>query len=449
MVNFAARVVATSSVTGTLGYAGATVAAEPGGDPSGPRRTPCLPAGHRLVPRQRADRLGARPLVNTPVTSGDAIWTEPNATSEISIAGTRVRMDGASQLDMLALDDTQTRMQLDQGRIDIKTFTCDARQPYEIVTPRGIITLQQQGDYYVEAGTTRIRRGSACARARPRSPAERPGAGGARRRSRRDLRRRGHATTPHDPDRAAADADLLGRARPQIGYDQPPQYLSADVVGYEDLQAYGTWSNDPEYGQVWSPRNGASRLAALQHRQLDLRAALWLDLGRRAAVGLRALSLRPLGQSQQSLVLGAAGTPAARGLCAGAGRLHRRHRAQHRDRRAIPQPVGWFPLGPREVYVPPYTNDRNYYNRINENARVERRSWTIAGTAPNGTRRSRPTSRTSRWRTAASRRWCRHRPSSARSTRSAPRSRCRRTRSPTPPWRRSPHRLRRRSRCPR
>ena len=93
-------------------------------------------------------------LVNTPVTSGDAIWTEPNAKSEISIAGTRLRMDSASQLDMLALDDTQTRMQLDQGRIDIKTFTYDTKQPYEIVTPRGTISLQQQGDYYVEAGTT-------------------------------------------------------------------------------------------------------------------------------------------------------------------------------------------------------------------------------------------------------------------------------------------------------
>ena len=45
-------------------------------------------------------------------------------------------------------------MQLDQGRIDVKTFTYDTHQPYEILTPRGTITLQQQGDYYVEAGST-------------------------------------------------------------------------------------------------------------------------------------------------------------------------------------------------------------------------------------------------------------------------------------------------------
>src|SRR5439155_3261429 len=60
----------------------------------------------------------------------------------------------ATQLDMLAIDDSQTRMQLDQGRLDIKTFTYDTQQPYEILTPRGTVSLQQQGDYYVEAGST-------------------------------------------------------------------------------------------------------------------------------------------------------------------------------------------------------------------------------------------------------------------------------------------------------
>ena len=46
-------------------------------------------------------------VINTPLTTGDGIWTEPNARSEISLAGTRIRMEGATQLDMLALDDSQ------------------------------------------------------------------------------------------------------------------------------------------------------------------------------------------------------------------------------------------------------------------------------------------------------------------------------------------------------
>ena len=92
-------------------------------------------------------------IVNTPLTTGDAIWTEPNARSEVSLAGTRIRMDGSTELDMSQIDDTHVRLQLAQGRIDVKSFAMDAAQPYEIVTPRGTITLQQQGDYYVEAGS--------------------------------------------------------------------------------------------------------------------------------------------------------------------------------------------------------------------------------------------------------------------------------------------------------
>src|SRR4030095_15450091 len=93
-------------------------------------------------------------VVNTPLTTGDGIWTEPNARSEISLAGTRIRMEGATQLDMLALDDAQTRRQAAQRRNDLETFAMDANQPYEIVTPRGTVKLLQQGDYYVEAGST-------------------------------------------------------------------------------------------------------------------------------------------------------------------------------------------------------------------------------------------------------------------------------------------------------
>ena len=93
-------------------------------------------------------------VMNTPLTTGDGIWTEPNARSEISLAGTRIRLESARQLDMLALDDKQTRLQLGQGRIDVKSLAMDANEPAEIVTPRGTVELLRQGDYYVEAGST-------------------------------------------------------------------------------------------------------------------------------------------------------------------------------------------------------------------------------------------------------------------------------------------------------
>jgi len=35
------------------------------------------------------------------------------------------------------------------------------------------------------------------------------------------------------------------------------QYVSPEMTGYEDLDEYGRWHNDPEYGNVWTPVNVA------------------------------------------------------------------------------------------------------------------------------------------------------------------------------------------------
>ena len=57
--------------------------------------------------------------INTPLTTGDAIWTEPNSHSEVSIAGTRVRMDASTELDMVAIDEL---LRLHDGNVVIRTL---------------------------------------------------------------------------------------------------------------------------------------------------------------------------------------------------------------------------------------------------------------------------------------------------------------------------------------
>src|SRR6187549_804587 len=120
---------------GTLGYSGAAWGqALSSGEPSG--RVGRLAFTQGTVSYHDSQRTDWEPAtINQPMSTGDAIWTEPGAHSEVSIAGTRVRLDGATQLDMVALDDQRTRLQVDQGRVDIKTVDFDNRQPYEIVTP--------------------------------------------------------------------------------------------------------------------------------------------------------------------------------------------------------------------------------------------------------------------------------------------------------------------------
>jgi hypothetical protein len=314
----------------------------------------------------------SKAVVNTPLTSGDAIWTEPNAESEVSLAGTRIRLDGGTELEMLAIDDSQTRLQLAQGRLDIKTFTLDGKTPYQIVTPRGTISLQQQGDYYIQAGSTEdatrlgVRSGAAQIQSlngqtlavRAGEVGEIDGDVGTP-----QLRTVNSAPPPLQPYWAARDR--------QVSYDAPTQYLSSDVTGYEDLNTYGSWSNDKQYGNVWTPRSVPADWQPYRTghwSNVQPWGWTWIDdqpwgyapyhYGRWANSSNRWVWIPPqrsvqpvyapalvafIGGVELALSLGNQGTA----------------------------PVGWFPLGPRETYVPSYTADRDYYNRINRSAEIQ------------------------------------------------------------------------------
>src|SRR3954469_7308993 len=372
MVDFRRAVVI--AVAGTLGYAGATLA-QSGLATDPPGRVGRLAFLQGTVSYHDAQRTDWSPaLVNTPLTTGDAVWTEPKAHSEISIAGTRVRLDGATQLDMLALDDSQTRMQIDQGRIDIKTFNYDTRQPYEVVTPRGVVSLQQQGDYYVEAGTTDdptrlgVRQGAAQIQT-PNGQVLAVRAGEVA-----EVSGDGNAPQLHTIHTAPPPMPAYWAERDrQVVYDQPPQYLSASVTGYEDLNYYGTWNNDPEYGQVWYARSVPDNWAPYSTGRWSYTQPYgwtWVDeqpwgfapyhYGRWAQRNNRWFWVPPERQQQAvyapALVAFVGGTELGQAL----GMQSR-------------APVGWFPLGPREVYVPPYTTNRDYYRRVNLAARVQDR----------------------------------------------------------------------------
>jgi hypothetical protein len=313
-------------------------------------------------------------VVNTPLTSGDAIWTEPNARSEVSLAGTRIRLSGATELDMLALADTETRLQLPQGRIDVKSTAMATKQPYQIVTPRGTVSLLQQGDYYVEAGSTEdptrlgVRSGAAQIQSLSGEVlAVRPGEIG---------EVAGDAGMPQlrtiqaaPPPLAASWADRDRR----IVYEQPPQYLSTDVTGYEDLNAYGSWVTDAGYGEVWVPRAvpaGWQPYRTGHWAYVQPWGWTWIDdqpwgfapyhYGRWANSRGRWIWVPPQREARPVY---------APALVAFVGGIELASALANRSS----APVGWFPLGPREAYVPPYTTNREYYQRINRAARIDDR----------------------------------------------------------------------------
>jgi hypothetical protein len=323
------------------------------------------------------DNGWTKAVVNTPLTTGDALWTEPNSRSEVSLAGTRIRMDGSTELDMSQIDDNQVRLQLAQGRVDVKTTTqMDGTQPYEIATPRGTITLQQQGDYYVEAGSQQdptrlgVRAGAAQIQGlNGQTLAVRPGEVGEVYGDGTSMQLKTVRAAPPAPAASWAVRDK------QVVYDQQPEYLPVGMTGYEDLNGYGDWVNDGSYGQVWVPRSTPAGWAPYRTGHWSYVKPwgwTWIDeqpwgfapyhYGRWANSNNRWVWVPP--QREQRPVYAPA-------LVAFVGGLELAAQLGNQGRNS--GPVGWFPLGPREAYVPPYSTNRDYYQRINRAARIQDR----------------------------------------------------------------------------
>ena len=79
-------------VTGTLGYSGAAFGQQGLSPNDPPSRVGRLAFTQGTVSFHDAERADWEPAaINTPLTTGDALWTEPDAHAEVSIASTRVR----------------------------------------------------------------------------------------------------------------------------------------------------------------------------------------------------------------------------------------------------------------------------------------------------------------------------------------------------------------------
>ena len=171
----------------------------------------------------------------------------------------------------------------------------------EIDTPRAAFTVDRPGYYRVDV-ERHERRSARPARAHgspwSRRAERRDGAGrdqrvlaARHRRHRRDARwRRLDDWDRWNDERTASFAEAPRSA----------QYVSREVAGVDDLDRYGDWHEEPRYGRVWGPRDVGRRLVAVQHRPLGLRSVLRVDVGRRRAVGLGAVSLRPVGPRRRT-----------------------------------------------------------------------------------------------------------------------------------------------------
>jgi hypothetical protein len=303
--------------------------------------------------------------VNYPVTTGESFWTQPDGRAEIQIGSAAVRLDNGTEMDVLRLDATTTQLQLDQGTLNYRLVSLAPGQAVEIETPHGAVSLTQPGTYHIEAGTDTEPTLVATLEGEARFIGPH---------SYLDIGAGEQATAIGDPAQytmaPAVTTPFDDWALQRDEREQPHaavQYVSPAMTGAQDLDHYGTWQASPQYGEVWVPASVPAEWAPYRAGHwawVEPWGWTWIDnqpwgfapfhYGRWAEVDQRwawvpgAIEPRPV--YAPALVAFIGGAPGAGIALNIAG---------------VAASIGWLPLAPNEVYVPPYHPSLGYIRNLN------------------------------------------------------------------------------------
>ena len=204
------------------------------------------------------DNEWVRANVNRTLITGDRLWVENGARAEIQAGSAAIQLGANTSVTVSAFDDRVTQLQLTQGTLNIRLRHLGANQAFEVDTPNLALTLRNNGDYRVavdsDLDTTDVvvRKGQAQARALDTSQVID---------SRQAYRFRGidlsdfeflDLPRPDEFDHWASERDRA------FDNSVSARYVSRDVVGFQDLDANGSWRVDATYGNVWVPNGVGS-----------------------------------------------------------------------------------------------------------------------------------------------------------------------------------------------
>ncbi|HUH29958.1 MAG TPA: DUF6600 domain-containing protein, partial [Rhodanobacter sp.] len=301
--------------------------------------------------------------INRPLTTGDRLSTGPDARAELEFGGSNLRMDGGTDFGLLDLNDQVAQVELTQGTLGLSVRDLGDGQSIEIDTPTVALVVNRPGAVRVDVGDgargTRISMLDGSAVVYGENNAQRNLVAG------RSYQFDDSAlSSVVISDLAGGDAfDAWSRDRDQrYAQSVSRQYVSDDMVGYQDLDRYGDWQTDSDYGAVWYPAQVSSTWAPYSDGHWAYIAPwgwTWVDAaawgfapyhyGRWANMRGRwgwipgPIGVRPVYAPALVAFVGGGGWSV--GIGSG--------------------PVGWFPLGPGEIYNPWYRASRYYYTNVN------------------------------------------------------------------------------------
>jgi len=303
--------------------------------------------------------------INRPLTTGDQLFADKGARAEVHVPGAAFRLGDRTAFQFLNLDDQHAQVRLSEGALDVRVRRLEGN--IEIDTPNMALTISRPGEYRLDANpdtmqtyvTVRDGEGHVT------------GPGGA------FAVHMGEQAAIFGKDQAARykvyqapgydsfDKWVISRNRHEDRYAQS-RHVSPDVVGYQDLDEYGSWRAAPGYGEVWVPSVTQAGWAPYQYGSwawVEPWGWTWVDeepwgfapfhYGRWAYIdGFWGWCPGPIAVAPvyAPALVAWVGFGGGFGVSIGFGGGFG---------------VGWFPLGPSDVFIPGYAASRAYVTRIN------------------------------------------------------------------------------------
>jgi FecR protein len=306
-------------------------------------------------------------VMNRPLTTADRVWTDQNARAEMGLGGALLRLNAETSMTLTNVSDDIVQVELDQGTLNLHIRHLFDGETFELDTPNLAFTILKSGDYRFDvdpnADTTYVTVWNGEGEATGQGP------GVKLHRGQQASFTNGTSLQSQVYDAPQRDGfdDWCQVRSEREDHAESYRYVSADVIGAEDLDNYGTWRPTPEYGNVWVPAVAPGW--APYHNGHWVWVApwgwTWVDdapwgfapchYGRWVfyngfwgwSPGPPVVAVvRPV--YAPALVAWVGGPRFVISVSFGGGGA-----------------VGWFPLGWGEPYVPAYAVSRNYFQQVN------------------------------------------------------------------------------------
>lgn len=192
--------------------------------------------------------------LNYPVATGDRLYSDQDGRAEVQIGEIVVRLWHGTDLSMTNLSDEMVQLGLAQGTLHLGSNGLQANEDVEIDTPNGAVTVIRPGDIRIDAypgdagSVVTVDSGQVQISGPNFSQFVSQG---------QSIRLVGSnpiaATYIAMAGYDEFDSWSMARDR-RMQASESARYVSRDVPGYDDLDEYGDWDAQTDYGPVWYPR---------------------------------------------------------------------------------------------------------------------------------------------------------------------------------------------------